>query len=177
MREASHTFGNKFRDAGNAAGVAKSAHGVRKIGATSPANNGATIAELEAIFGWQRGGMASLYTRAADRARLAKGAMVKLGGTNGEQTIHALNEKVTDSVRKERRYETLSSRNQIIEAAFSGAWCTRPRALMPRVSEGAWCNFVTAVGALIETMVAVAQDSFCVDSASSICAIDRRTRN
>jgi hypothetical protein len=49
---------------------AKSAHGVRKIGATRAAENGATVAELEAIFGWQGGGMAALYTRAADRARL-----------------------------------------------------------------------------------------------------------
>jgi hypothetical protein len=33
--------GNLFREACNAAGVAKSAHGVRKIGATRAANNGA----------------------------------------------------------------------------------------------------------------------------------------
>jgi hypothetical protein len=33
--------------------------------------------------------MASLYTRAADRARLAKGATSKLAGTSGEQTIPA----------------------------------------------------------------------------------------
>jgi integrase len=73
------SFGNAFREACRAAGVRKSAHGVRKIGATRAAENGATVAELEAIFGWQGGGMASLYTRAADRARLAKGAMSKLG--------------------------------------------------------------------------------------------------
>jgi integrase len=73
------SFGNAFREACRAAGVAKSAHGVRKIGATRAAENGATVAELEAIFGWQGGGMASLYTRAADRARLAKGAIKKLG--------------------------------------------------------------------------------------------------
>jgi integrase len=73
------SFGNAFREACRAAGVAKSAHGVRKIGATRAAENGATAAELEAIFGWQGGGMASLYTRAADRARLAKGAIKKLG--------------------------------------------------------------------------------------------------
>jgi integrase len=72
------SFGNAFREACRAAGVRKSAHGVRKIGATRAAENGATVAELEAIFGWQGGGMASLYTRAADRARLAKGAMSKL---------------------------------------------------------------------------------------------------
>jgi integrase len=75
---AKESFGNAFRKACRAAGVSKSAHGVRKIGATRAAENGATVAELEAIFGWQGGGMASLYTRAADRARLAKSAMVKL---------------------------------------------------------------------------------------------------
>jgi len=83
------SFGNLFRDACNAAGVAKSAHAVRKIGATRAANNGATVGELEAIFGWQGGGMASLYTRAADRARLAKGAMAKLDRMAGEQSIPA----------------------------------------------------------------------------------------
>jgi hypothetical protein len=57
-------FGNVFRDACNAAGVTKSAHGVRKIGATRAANNGATVVELEAIFGGKGGRMASLYTRA-----------------------------------------------------------------------------------------------------------------
>lgn len=61
------SFGNMFRAACRAAGVNKSAHGVRKIGATRAANNGATVAELEAIFGWIGGGMASLYTQAADR--------------------------------------------------------------------------------------------------------------
>jgi integrase len=101
------SFGNLFRDACNAAGVKKSAHGVRKIGATRAANEGATVAELDAIFGWQGGGMASLYTRAADRARLAKGAMTKLAGTTGEQTIPAPNGKVRDSGRKERRYQML----------------------------------------------------------------------
>ncbi|MCW4114786.1 tyrosine-type recombinase/integrase [Aurantimonas sp. MSK8Z-1] len=72
------TFGNDFRAACRAAGVKKSAHGVRKIGATRAANAGATVSELEALFGWQGGAMASLYTRAADRRRLAKGAIAKL---------------------------------------------------------------------------------------------------
>jgi integrase len=96
------SFGNLFREACNAAGVAKSAHGVRKIGATRAANNGATVAELEAIFGWQGGGMASLYTRAADRARLAKGAMSKLDGTSGEQSIPAPRGKVREAVQKDQ---------------------------------------------------------------------------
>jgi len=83
-------------------GVTKSAHGVRKIGATRAANNGATVAELEAIFGWIGGRMASLYTRAADRARLAKGAMAKLDRTPGEQTIPAPAEKVRETERKDQ---------------------------------------------------------------------------
>ena len=96
------SFGNLFRDACNAAGVAKSAHGVRKIGATRAANNGATVAELEAIFGWQGGGMASLYTRAADRARLAKGAIAKLERTPSEQSIPAPSKKVRDTAQKDK---------------------------------------------------------------------------
>lgn len=73
-------FGNVFSEAARAAGVRKSAHGVRKIAATTAANNGATVAELEAIFGWQGGRMAALYTKSADRRRLAKAAMEKLNG-------------------------------------------------------------------------------------------------
>ena len=71
-------FGNLFREACKDAGVPGSAHGVRKIAATRAANAGATVAQLEAIFGWQGGTMASLYTRAADRRRLAIEAMHKL---------------------------------------------------------------------------------------------------
>lgn len=58
------SFGNAFREACNDAGVKGSAHGVRKIAATRAANRGATVAELEAIFGWRGGAMASLSTRA-----------------------------------------------------------------------------------------------------------------
>jgi integrase len=72
------SFGNFFRAACRAAGVRKSAHGVRKTCATRAADNGATVPELDAIFAWQGGGMASHYTREADRARLAKRAMTKL---------------------------------------------------------------------------------------------------
>ncbi len=73
------TFGNMFRKACNAAGLkGKSAHGVRKIGATRAAEAGATVAELEALFGWTGGTMASHYTRKADRKRLAKSASEKI---------------------------------------------------------------------------------------------------
>jgi integrase len=79
------SFGNLFRDACNAAGVPGSAHGVRKIAATRAANSGATVPELEALFGWTGGTMASLYTRSADRERLAKGAISKLDPTQQKQ--------------------------------------------------------------------------------------------
>lgn len=73
------TFGNFFRKACNAAGLSgKSAHGVRKIGATRAAEAGATVAELEALFGWTGGTMAMHYTRTADRKRLAKSAAEKV---------------------------------------------------------------------------------------------------
>jgi integrase len=87
------SFGNMFSEAARAAGVNKSAHGLRKIGATRAADNGATVSELEAIFGWSGGGMASLYTREADRARLAKGAMSKLAN-NAETATPAPSHKV-----------------------------------------------------------------------------------
>jgi integrase len=78
------SFGNLFRKACRAAGVERSAHGLRKIAATRAANAGATVAQLEAIFGWKGGRMASLYTQSADRRRLAIEAMHTLA--NDERT-------------------------------------------------------------------------------------------
>jgi integrase len=72
------SFGNWFRGACQKAGVPGAAHGLRKAGATRAANNGATVAQLEAIFGWRGGRMASLYTRQADRKRLAEAGAAML---------------------------------------------------------------------------------------------------
>jgi integrase len=73
-------FGNLFKKACRVAGISdRSAHGLRKIAATRAADRGATEAQLEAIFGWTGGRMASLYTRSANRRRLAIEAMHKLG--------------------------------------------------------------------------------------------------
>lgn len=72
------SFGNWFNDACKAAGVPGSAHGLRKLGATRLANAGASVHELQAVFGWESGRMAEVYTKEADRARLAKQAMEKL---------------------------------------------------------------------------------------------------
>lgn len=76
------SFGNWFSEAARAAGIEKSAHGLRKAGATRAANNGATVNQLEAIFGWSGGQMASLYTRSADRERLSMDATSKLSISN-----------------------------------------------------------------------------------------------
>lgn len=72
------SLGNWFKDACRGAGVPGSAHGLRKAGATRAAQNGATVAQLEAIFGWSGGNMAALYTKKADRVRLAREAIGKL---------------------------------------------------------------------------------------------------
>lgn len=71
-------FGEWFRGACHAAGVRKSAHGLRKAAAIRMAMNGASERELEAVFGWTGGKMASHYTRAADREKLSLGAADKL---------------------------------------------------------------------------------------------------
>jgi integrase len=91
--------GNLFKKACVAAGIkGKSAHGIRKAAATRAANNGATVATLEAIFGWEGGQMAALYTRAADRRRLAAEHMEKLSKTG--TSIPAPDGKVRGEIKK-----------------------------------------------------------------------------
>jgi integrase len=94
------SLGNLFAEACRAAGVRKSAHGLRKAAATNAANHGATVAELEAIFGWAGGQMASLYTRSANRRALSAGAMNKLSRTETETSIPAPSDKVRAPERK-----------------------------------------------------------------------------
>jgi integrase len=67
-------LGTEFVAAARAAGVVgKSAHGMRKAAATRAAENGVTEPELEAIFGWSGGRMATLYTKARTEAGLPRG--------------------------------------------------------------------------------------------------------
>lgn len=49
-----------------------------KKGATIAADNGATDSQLMAIFGWTTKKQTILYTKKADRKRLAQGAIRKL---------------------------------------------------------------------------------------------------
>lgn len=83
------SLGNAFRDACRSAGIKKSAHGLRKAAATNAANRGATERELEALFGWVGGQMASLYTRSVNREALSKGAAAKMSRDETETSIPA----------------------------------------------------------------------------------------
>jgi integrase len=69
-------FGNWIRTRCNEAGLPHcTAHGLRKAGATILAENGATTAQLMAIYDWSSPSQAEVYTRAANRTRLAGQAM------------------------------------------------------------------------------------------------------
>ncbi|WP_208431290.1 tyrosine-type recombinase/integrase [Bartonella doshiae] len=72
------SFGLMFYKACNQAGIKKSAHGLRKLAATRAANSGATVSQLKALFGWTDDNMASLYTKSADRKKLALESIKKL---------------------------------------------------------------------------------------------------
>lgn len=97
---AKESLGNAFREACRQAGIKKAAHGVRKAAATHAANHGATVAELDAIFGWSGGQMASLYTRSANRRALSAKAMDKLLRTETETSIPAPSDKLRAAERK-----------------------------------------------------------------------------
>lgn len=71
-------FGNFFRAACKAARVDGAAHGVRKLAATIAADNGASEHELQALFGWQTNDQSAVYTRTANRRRLATQAAAKM---------------------------------------------------------------------------------------------------
>jgi integrase len=73
-------FGNWFRDRCVEAGVCGRAHGLRKAGAATAAENGATTKQLMAIFGWLSVEEAERYTQAAERKRMAGDAMGLLIG-------------------------------------------------------------------------------------------------
>jgi len=98
------SFGNVFKDACAAAGLHdRSAHGCRKIGATRAAEEGASVAQLNAIFGWTGTAMASPYTQTADRKRLAVEAMKMIAGRNETATsIPSPMRKVRDSELKSK---------------------------------------------------------------------------
>lgn len=74
------SFGNWFAKQCKLAGLPDEcrAHGLRKAGATIAADEGATAHELMAMYGWTRLAMAEVYTKEADKKRLAKSASERL---------------------------------------------------------------------------------------------------
>jgi len=72
------SFGTIFREWCDAAGVSKSAHGVRKAAATADAMDGYSDAELDAKFGWTGRKMAAHYTRTVNRERLSIAAAARV---------------------------------------------------------------------------------------------------
>ena len=73
-------FGNWFRVQCDAAGVAKSAHGLRKAAGGLLAEMGCTENEIMAVLGHADERTASIYTRSASRRVLAESAMRKMEG-------------------------------------------------------------------------------------------------
>lgn len=73
-------FAKRCEEAG-LAGTGLSAHGLRKAGATIAADDGASPHELMAMFGWTRIAMAEVYTKEADRRRLARVAAERIANT------------------------------------------------------------------------------------------------
>ncbi len=81
------SFGNWFRKACALAKVPGSSHGLRKLAAVRMAENGATEAELNAIFGWADGsGESATYIRKASRKKLSRAGMAKVLPLTNSQT-------------------------------------------------------------------------------------------
>src|SRR5215469_10310347 len=74
------SFGNMFAEAARLAGVKKSCHGMRKIAATRCAENGATVPQMKAIFGWTGVYRALNKREAAKEKKGAAEEIKKLGG-------------------------------------------------------------------------------------------------
>ena len=104
-------FGNWFRDACNRAGLPRCrAHGLRKAGATIAADNGATEYELMAIFGWSSPKQAGVYTRKANRTKIADRAMRYLVPEQNEVKTVALSDKAATGATLNRKKPTVSKR-------------------------------------------------------------------
>jgi Phage integrase family len=101
------SVGNFFAEARKMAGIyGKSGHGVRKAAATQAAENEATMAQMNSIFGWEGDAMASLYTKSANRTKIAAGAIEKLSRTETETPKPSPTVKVGALGRKRQRKQS-----------------------------------------------------------------------
>lgn len=84
-------LGNKMREWCDAAGLNHcSSHGLRKAAAVILAENGATAAELCAIFGWSKLETAEIYIREAQKRRMAGNAFARLEEYRQRESVSVL---------------------------------------------------------------------------------------
>lgn len=92
------TLGNWFKDQCKAAGLPHcSLHGIRKGQATAIADRGGTEFEVMAFLAHATPKEAATYTRKADRGRLADSGLSRLSGTNPEQNLSNLSDRLDKS--------------------------------------------------------------------------------
>jgi hypothetical protein len=68
-------------------------HGLRKAAAVILAENGATAAELCAIFGWSKLETAEIYIREAQKRRMAGNAFARLEEYRERESVSVLDSK------------------------------------------------------------------------------------
>jgi hypothetical protein len=77
-------FGGWFRDRWDEADLhVCTAHGLRRAGATFAAENGATVSQLMAIFGWATAKQAVHYVEEANQPKIASSAMHLIVANDG----------------------------------------------------------------------------------------------
>jgi integrase len=81
------SFGNWFGSVCRDTGVNGTAHGLRKALATILSENGATNKELDSVFAWDDPKTSAIYTKTADRGRLASALFNRI---NVEQILNSL---------------------------------------------------------------------------------------
>ncbi|WP_022695872.1 tyrosine-type recombinase/integrase [Ponticaulis koreensis] len=89
QQRSAKAFGNWFREKLNNAGIGKefSAHGLRKACAVRLADAGCTAPQIQAVTGHRTLKEVQRYIDAADRARGADQAFLRLYGTDGEHNL------------------------------------------------------------------------------------------
>lgn len=112
--EAGHAFsiksaGGWFRAKCDAAGVPGSAHGLRKAAATRLADAGASEHQLMAVLGWKDPKEAAVYTREANRKRLASSAIALISGAAPVHFENAERDTSTQGVPMEEKTSAKSN--------------------------------------------------------------------
>ena len=94
-------LGNKMRDWCDAAGLPQcSSHGLRKAAAVILAENGATAAELCALFGWSKLETAEIYIREAQKRKMVGNAFARLDQYRERETVSVSGSRSIDEAKK-----------------------------------------------------------------------------